>query len=59
VTTGTRHLTLIRRRRFKLQQLTQGTGSGIMERDPQGALDGFQIGAAVVVPAFREDAAQQ
>ena len=37
MTTGTRQLALIRRRRFELQQFTQGAGSGLMERETQRA----------------------
>ena len=39
VTTSTRQLTLIRRRRFELQQFTQGAGASLMEGGAQGALD--------------------
>jgi hypothetical protein len=56
--TGARQLTLIRHRRLELQQFRQGTGSGLMERQPQGALDGLQIGAASV-PSLTEYAHQQ
>jgi hypothetical protein len=56
--TSTRQLPLIRRRRFELQQFTQGAGSGLMEGDAQGALDGFQIGASAV-SSLGKNAAQQ
>jgi hypothetical protein len=58
MTTGTRQLPLIRRRRFELQQFAEGNGSGLVERNSQGALDGLQIGAAAVSP-LGEKAAQQ
>jgi hypothetical protein len=58
MTTGTRQLTLIRCRHFELQQFAEGNGRGLVERNSQGALDGFQIGAAAVSP-LGEDAAQQ
>jgi hypothetical protein len=58
MTTGTRQLKLIRHRRFELQQFRQGAGSGLMEREPQGALDGLQIGAAAV-SSLAENADQQ
>jgi hypothetical protein len=58
MTTSTRQLTLIPQRRFELQQFRQGAGSGLMEREPQGALDSFQIGAAAV-SALAENADQQ
>ena len=45
-------------RRLESQQFTQGAGSRLMERDPQGALDGFQIGSATV-SSLSENAAQQ
>jgi hypothetical protein len=58
MTTSTRQLTLVRRRHFELQQFTQGTGSGLMKRDPQSALDGLQIGASSV-SSLGENAARQ
>jgi hypothetical protein len=58
MTTGTRQLTLIRHRRFELQQFSQGAGSGLMEGEPQGDLDGLQIGTAAV-SALAEYADQQ
>jgi len=48
----------IRRRRLELQQCAQRGGPGLMEGGPQGALDGFQIGA-VAVAALGENVAQQ
>ena len=56
--TGTRQLTLIRRRRFELQQFTQGGGSGLVQSGPQRALDGLQIGVSAV-SSLAENAAQQ
>jgi hypothetical protein len=58
MTTRTGQLTPIRRWHCELQQFTQGAGPGLMERNSQRALDGFQIGAAAVSP-LGEDAAQQ
>jgi hypothetical protein len=56
MTTSTRQLTLVRRRHFELQQFTQGTGSGLMKRDPQSALDGL---GASSVSSLGENAARQ
>ncbi len=58
MTTSARQLTPIRYRRLKLQQFAQRGGPGLMESGPQGALDGFQIGAAAVA-TLGENAIQQ
>jgi hypothetical protein len=58
VSTGARQPKLLRRRRFELQQFAQGAGPGPMEREPQGALDGLQIGVAAV-SSLAENADQQ
>jgi hypothetical protein len=58
MTARTRQIALIPRRRFELQQFTQGVGSGLVEGGPQGALDGLQIGASPV-SSLSENAGQQ
>jgi hypothetical protein len=58
VATSTRQLTLVRRRRFELQEFSKGGGSGLVQGGPQSALDGLQIGVSAVSP-LSENAAQQ